>query len=74
MDLNDFNNDYLNLLLVELSKEKEAVFLLGDYNVDLSKYEQHFPNNEFLDSLASSMLFPDIIQSPRVTSNSETFF
>ena len=47
MDLNDFNNDYLNLLLAELSKEKKTVFLWGDYNVDLSKYGKHSPTNEF---------------------------
>ena len=43
MDLNDFNNDYLNPLLAKLSKEKKTVFLLGDFNTDLSKYEQHSP-------------------------------
>ena len=43
MDLNDFNNDYLNPLLAKLSKEKKTVFLLGDFNVDLSKYEQDLP-------------------------------
>ena len=52
MDLNDFNNDYLNPLLAKSSKEKKTLFLLGDFNVDLSKYEQHSPTNEFLDSLA----------------------
>ena len=30
MDLNDFNNDYLNPLLVKLSKEKKTVFLLDN--------------------------------------------
>ena len=55
MDLNDFNNDYLNPLLAKLSKEKKTVFLLGDFHVDLSKNEQHSPTNEFLDSLASSV-------------------
>ena len=72
MDLNDFNNDYLNPLLAKLSKEKKTVFLLGDFNVGLSKYEQHSLTNEFLDSLASSMFLPCIIQPPRVTSNSKT--
>ena len=43
MDLNDFNNDYLNPVLAKLSKEKKTVFLLGDYNVLLSKYEPHSP-------------------------------
>ena len=51
IDLNDFNNNYLNLLLTSLSKERKTVFLLGDCNVDLSKYEQHSPTNKFLDSL-----------------------
>ena len=72
MDLNDFNNDYLKPLLAKLSKEKKTVFLLGDFNFDLSKYEQHSPTNEFLDSLASSMFLPYIIQPTRVTSNSKT--
>ena len=67
MDLNDFNNDYLNPLLAKLSKERKTVFLLGDYNVDLSKYEQCSPAKEFLDSLVSSMFLPT-----KVTSNSKT--
>ena len=70
--LNNFNNHYLNLLLAKLSKEKKTVFLLGDFNVDLSKYEQHSLTNEFLDSLASSMFLPYRIQPTRVTSNSKT--
>ena len=72
MDLNGFNNDCLNPLLAKLSKEKKTVFLLGDFNVDLSKYEQHSSNNEFLDSLVRSMFLPYIIQPTRVTSNSKT--
>ena len=39
MDLNEFNSDYVNALLAKLSKERKF-FLLADYNVDLSKYEQ----------------------------------
>ena len=62
MDLNDFNNDYLNPLMVKLSKVKKTVFLLGDYNVNLSKYDQHSPANGFLDSVASSAFLPYIIQ------------
>ena len=45
---------------------------MGDYNVDLSKFEQHSSINEFLDSLASSMFLPYIIQPTRATSNSRT--
>ena len=71
-DLNEFNRDYLNHLLTKVSKEKKTVFLFGDYNADLSKYERHSPTNEFLDFLASSMFFPYIIQPARVTSDSKT--
>ena len=54
MDPNDFN-DYFIPVLVSLSKEKKTVFLLGDYNAELSKHEKHSPTNEFLDSVVSSM-------------------
>ena len=69
MDLNGFSNDYLNLLLAKLSKEKKAVLLLGGYNVELSKYEQHSSTNEFSDSFTSSMF---LLCTKRVTSNSKT--
>ena len=41
MDLNEFNYYYLNPLLEKLAKEQKTVFLLGEFNVDLSKHEQH---------------------------------
>ena len=62
MDLNEFNCYYLNPLLEKLAKEQKTVFLLGDFNVDLLKYEQHKVTNEFLDSLSSNMFLSYIIQ------------
>ena len=49
MDLDEFNDNYLNTLLDKISKENKSVFLLGDFNVDLLKYDKHAPTNEFLD-------------------------
>ena len=37
MNLNKFNDKYLNILLQEISKEKKNIFLLGDFNVGLLK-------------------------------------
>ena len=54
MDLNEFNCYYLNALLEKLAKEQKTVFLLGDFNVDLLKHEQHKATNEFLDYLSSN--------------------
>ena len=35
MDLADFNSNYLNKLLENISKEQKSIFLLGDFNVNL---------------------------------------
>ena len=72
MDLNEFNSNYLNELLNTVSKENKSIFLLGDFNVDLLKYEIHSSTNEFLDSLASNMFLPYILLPTRVTSHSKT--
>ena len=51
MNLNEFNDNYLNILLQKMSKEKKNVFLLGDFDVDLLKYDKHVGTSEFIDSL-----------------------
>ena len=58
MDLADFNSNYLNKLLENISKEQKSVFLLGDFNVNLLNYNEHNQTNEFLDSLASNSFIP----------------
>ena len=74
MDLNKFNCYYLNRLLEKLAKKQKTVFLLGDFNVDLLKYEQHKAINEFVNSLPSNMVLPYIIQPTRLTSHSKSIF
>ena len=54
MDLTDFNSNYLNKLLENISNQLKSIFLLGDFNVSLLNYNLHNPANEFLDSLASN--------------------
>ena len=54
MDLNEFNDYYLNKLLHKLSSENKSVILLGDFNVDLMKYDNHHSKYEFLDFYVSS--------------------
>ena len=53
-DLYKFNCYYLNPLSEKLLKEQKS---LGDFNVDLLKYEQHKATNEFLDSLPSNKVY-----------------
>ena len=72
MDLNEFNDYYLNELLHKLSSEKKSVILLGDFNVDLMIYDNHDSTNEFLDSLSSYLFLPHITQPTRIRDSSKT--
>ena len=72
MDLTDFNCNYLNKLLENISKEQKSIFLLGDFNVNLLNYNEHNQANEFLDSLASNLFIPLILQSTRMTRHSNS--
>ena len=69
-DLADFNCNYLNKLLENISKEQKSIFLLGDFNVNL--LNEHNETNEFLVSLASNSFIPLVLQPTRITSHSNT--
>ena len=72
MDLDEFNELYLNVLLEKLNKENKSIFLLGDFNVDLLKYDKNSLTNEFLDSLSSHFFLPNIVLPTRISNNSKT--
>ena len=72
MNINEFNDDYLNELLDKLSEENKTIFLLGDFNINLLNYDIHAPTNEFSDSLSSRNFLPHILEPSRVTTNSKT--
>ena len=72
MDLADFNCNYLNKLLQNISKEQKSIFLLGEFNVKLLNYNEHNQTNECLDSLASNSFIPLILQPTRITSHSNS--
>ena len=76
MDLTDFNCNYLNKLLENISKERGSIFIFGDFNINLLIYNEHNQTNqanEFLDSLASNSFIPLILRRSRVTSLSNAF-
>lgn len=50
MNQEELNKYYLNNLLEKLALQKKIIFLLGDFNINLSEYENHNPTNEYLDS------------------------
>ena len=72
MNINEFNDDYINKLLDKLSKENETIFLLCDANINLLNYGIRPPTNEFLDLLSSHYFLPHILRPSKVTTNSKT--
>ena len=50
MNQEELNKYYLNNLFEKLALQKKTIFLLGDFNIDLSEYENHNPTHEYLDS------------------------
>lgn len=47
-------------------QRKTTVFRLGDSNLDLFKYEQHSPTDEFCNTFSSDNLLSHIIQPARI--------
>ena len=50
-NFNEFNDNYLNLLLLKISGEKENASLLSDFNVDLLKFHKDGGKKTFIVSL-----------------------
>ena len=67
MDLTDFNINYLNKFLENISKEQKSIFRLEDFNVKLLNYEYN-QTDKFLDSLACN----SFLQLTRITNHSST--
>ena len=70
-DVLDFKNKCLDQNFEIIPKEREQLFLLGDFNINLLNYKDHQPSNDFLDSLASNSFIPYILQPTRSTSHSK---
>jgi hypothetical protein len=45
---------------------------MGDFNIDLLKYEEHQQSDEFINALGTYSFQPYILQPTRITDHSET--
>ena len=72
MELSEFNDHFLSVLLEKISKEKKMVVLLGDFNADLLKYDHDEEVLGFLDAMYSKLLLPNISSPTRIMSTSAT--
>ena len=51
MHSSEFNSVYLNDLLKKLSHENNKIILMGDFNIDLLKYDTQGDSSDFLDAI-----------------------
>ena len=71
LQINEFKSDFISLLLLKLQKESsKIIFLLGDFNIDLLKYELSDSINNFIDTLSSNFLLPHILLPTRISKTS----
>ena len=71
LQINEFKIDFISLLLLKLQKESsKIIFLLGDFNIDLLKYELSDSINNFIDTLSSNFLLPHILLPTRISKTS----
>ena len=71
LPINDFTNDFISLLLLKLQGESfKRIFLLGDFNIDLLKYEISDSINNFIDTLSFNFLLPLLFLPTRISKTS----
>ena len=54
------------------NKPKTSMFICGDFNIDLLKYEEHVGSAKFIDTMYSNGLYPLIDKPTRITQQSAT--
>ena len=64
--------DELSALLNQLNKSDREIYILGDYNIDLLKYDNHSLTTDFVNAMFSMSFIPLVNRPTRVTDSSAT--
>ena len=60
------------MIIDKIHCEQKYCVLLGDFNLDLLKFESHLSTENFLNTLGSYCFQPQILQPTRITDHSAT--
>ena len=71
MEQSEFNDKTI-ILMNSLKKENKQVYMMGDFNIDLTKIENDNCTGEFFDIVTSHLFVPHIILPTRITARSKT--
>ena len=58
MDLNEFNDEFVNPLIEKIATDNKKLFLVGDFNIDLLKVDLDPPTNNIFDIITTNLLVP----------------
>ncbi len=70
-NIDDFSN-YMKTCLEKLSKENKEIYISGDFNIDLLKYDTNMKYQEFYNQMTTYGLLPQILQPSRITETTST--
>jgi len=71
MNIDEFNIFY-SKILNKISAEKKEIYIMGDFNIDLLKFDTNLSHEEFPQYNLSSGLKPYIIRPTRITPTSKS--
>ena len=58
--------------LDKLNKENKEIYISGDFNIDLLKYDSNKKYQEFYNQMTTSGFLPQILQPTRITETTAT--
>ena len=71
-DVRKFNSCINTALDIIHKSNTDLCFMTGDFNIDLIKYDDFYPCQEFLDTLISYAFLPTIYSPTRITCHTAT--
>eukprot|EP00794_Sanderia_malayensis_P004109 gene4109-4667_t len=72
-EISKFTN-YFQETLKNIAKENKLIAIMGDFNIDLLKYDNNTPTNDFVNMMFSYHFQPSILHPTRITESSSTIF
>ena len=72
METPEFLESHLKELLRKINNEKNKIILLGDFNINILKYDIVKDSSDFLDIMTEAFLFPHISSPTHITPRSRT--
>ena len=64
--------EYLNSSVDKIHRENKICVVMGDFNLDLLKFETHNDTDAFLNAMLTTNFQPQILQPTRITNHTAT--